>query len=75
MNNQPNPLYDELADKLEPLSKANQKINLIVQRCRGQQYHDFLTDLATPKLQMIADLERAGLHDEVAKVKDGYYDE
>lgn len=73
--NQPNPKYDELADRLENLSTHNQKFNLIVQRCRGQQYHDFMSDLATPKLQMIADLQNAGLEDEVAKVKDGYYDE
>ena len=75
MNNQPNPLYDELAKKLEPLSHHNQKINLIVQRCKGQQYHDFLSDLATPKMQMVIDLERAGFNDEAQKVKDGYYDE
>ena len=73
--NQPNRKYNELADKLEKLTPYNEKFNIIIERCRNQQYHDFLTDLATPKLQMIADLEAAGLGDEVVLVKEGYYDE
>lgn len=73
--NKPNKKYLQLADKLEALTPFNEKFNVIIRRCRDQQYHDFLTDLATPKMQMITDLQAAGLEDEVILVKEGYYDE
>lgn len=79
--NKPNPKYDELADKLEILrgqtmsSQRKSKLQIIIDRCRKQQYHDFNSDFATPKMQMVEDLRAADLNIEAQEVINGNYDE
>lgn len=79
--NEPNKKYDELADKLELIrgqtmsSDKRQKIQLVIDRCRSQQYHDFRSDFATPKMQMVTDLRAAGFNAEAQTVINGDYDE
>lgn len=41
---------------------------------RGR-YHDFETELATPKVQLVADLRAAGFEDLAQKAIDGAYDD
>ena len=67
--------FEELAQKLEKMSKHNQKFNAIIYRCRTGAYHDFLSNLATPKMQMVTDLRAAGLEDDAQAVINGEYDQ
>ncbi len=38
-------------------------------------YHDFESDVATPKIQCVIDLTKAGFNDLATKVRHGEYDE
>lgn len=47
----------------------------ILERARRAYYHDFLTDLPLPKVQLVADLERYGFRDLARKARRGEYDD
>lgn len=51
------------------------QIQDIIYRARAGWYHDFESELVTPKMQLVIDLKQAGLDDLVEKVKLGDYDE
>lgn len=44
-------------------------------KCKRGHYHDFKSSLATPKLQLINDLEAMGLSETAARVLQGHFDE
>jgi hypothetical protein len=49
-------------------------VDAIVGRAKTEQYHDFLSDSATPILDLVFALKRAGLNELVAEAKRGKYD-
>lgn len=51
------------------------RIQEIIDKARDGCYHDFESELATPKMQLVKDLQEAGFDDLVEKVKLGDYDE
>jgi len=46
----------------------------LIARARAGYYHDFETELATPKVTLVKDLANMGYEDLAQKVKDGGYD-
>lgn len=56
-------------------SQRKREYDVIIRRCRDGSYHDFKSELATPKMQMIADLREAGLDQEAQRVMNGDYDQ
>lgn len=47
----------------------------IITRAKRGYYHDFDTTIATPKVQLVADLNAAGFDDLAQKAMDGDYDD
>lgn len=63
---------DLVADLLhKPESKKRTEL---IDKAKEGYYHDFETPIATPKVQLVQDLEAAGFIDLAIKVKDGEYD-
>lgn len=46
----------------------------LIARAKAGYYHDFETELATPKVTLVKDLTNLGFDDLAQKVKDGGYD-
>ena len=70
----------DLIKDLEPYLKkfgGEKKQNLInlMERAYNGYYHDFDSELATPKLQLIHDLDMLGLTVQKKKVMNGDYDD
>jgi len=63
-------LVEDLWKKPYSLKRA-----YIEQRAKAGVYHDFDSELATPKIQLVADLQAAGFVDLAQKVVDGAYDD
>jgi len=61
-----------LATELE--AKDPVKYKTIIERCRNGHYHDFATQVATPKMDMHMDLLAAGLNDVDERMQDGEFD-
>lgn len=61
-----------LAKELE--AKDPVKYKKIIERCRNGHYHDFATQVATPKMEMHQDLLEAGLVDVDQRMQDGEFD-
>jgi hypothetical protein len=61
-----------LADDLE--AKDPVKYRKIIERCRNGHYHDFATKVASPKMEMHADLLTVGLTDVDERMQDGEFD-
>ncbi len=56
----------------------NSKIKAIISKAKAGYYHDFETEIATPKVQLVSDLREVKLKlcDDIAlKVINGEYDE
>ena len=73
--------FEQLAARLENergtllSSQMRTKYTVIIDRCRDGSYHDFDTELATPKIQMINDLRDAHLNYDAQAVMNGDYDQ
>lgn len=73
--------FEELAARLEIergtllSSEMRTKYTKIIDRCRDGSYHDFATELATPKMEMINDLRDAHLNHDAQNVMNGDYDQ
>jgi hypothetical protein len=63
-----------LVAELEKLPQSP-RIARLVANARGGLYHDFRTPLATPKMQLRADLLACGLGALAARVVDGDFDD
>lgn len=63
----------DLADHLE--SYDSERYAVIIERCRSGQYDDFMSDFATPKMQMVSDLRDQDRNDIAQKVINGEYDQ
>jgi hypothetical protein len=61
-----------LAKKLD--AKDPVKYKKIIERCRNGHYHDFATQVATPKMDMHLDLLEVGLLDVDQQMQDGEFD-
>lgn len=61
-----------LAKELELRDKT--KYAKVIARCRDGSYLDFSSPLATPKMQMHADLLEVGLTDVDKRMQDGEFD-
>lgn len=55
--------------------KAHPKKQAIIDKALANVYHDFHSELASPKLQLESDLEDAGYPDLARKVSRGRYDD
>lgn len=51
------------------------KRSLLLKRAQAGHYHDFDTELTTPKMQLVQDLKLAGFEDLAQKTIDGAYDD
>lgn len=66
-------LAQALLEGVNPLVVDHDRAQL-VRRVRAGYYHDFLSPLATPCIQLYRDLHRAGLTDLAERVKNGDFD-
>lgn len=73
--------FEQLAARLETergtllSSQMRTKYTKIIDRCRDGSYHDFASELATPKMEMVNDLRDAHLNHDAQNVIDGHYDQ
>lgn len=67
--------FSKLADELEAADP--QTYLPVIQRLRGNWYHDFLNpdEVPTPKMQMIHDFTDLGRLDIVKRIKNGDFDQ
>ncbi len=56
-------------------SDAEKNLLILIDRAKKGYYHDFESPLATPKIELVADLRANGLSILAQKVIDGDYDE
>lgn len=63
-------LVEDLWKKPYSLTRAT-----IEQRAKRGDYHDYDSDLATPKMELVRDLRAAGFDDLAEKTIDGAYDD
>lgn len=57
------------------LGPAKKEIDIIIERAKNNDYHDFKSELPMPKMMLFRDLKLIGLDDLAAKVFEGEYDE
>jgi hypothetical protein len=70
MTEQPIPTTERLARALEAAGAPQVMIN----RARGSFYDDFKSDLATPIVQLVQDVRKAGLEGIAKRAIDGEFD-
>lgn len=68
-------LKNELVKRRDLTDEQVEQIHSIIELAKEGHYHDFQSDIAMPKMQLIEDLREAGLTELVQKVADGVYDE
>ncbi len=65
-----------LIERQKALPKRSQNLAWVIDRARSGKYHDWESDLDTPKIQLVADLRRCpGCEDLVARVMEDEWDE
>jgi hypothetical protein len=68
--------HQDLARELDKLpGKPRSLVMFIAQRAREGYYHDFLSPLSMPKIELVHHLRRAGLHEIADRVKGGEFDD
>lgn len=67
-----------LRERQKALPKRSGNLAWVIERARNGKYHDWDSDLDTPKLQLVTDLrscKKVDLEDVIARVVDGEFDE
>ncbi len=71
-----NELVAVLIAKQKSLPKRSHNLAWVIERARNGKYHDWESDLATPKLQLVMDLKRCpGCEEIIKQVMDDVFDE
>lgn len=55
-------------------AKNTHAVDWIIRRAKREHYHDFLSQLDTPCMELVKHLRQAGLSDMAAAAEDGKYD-
>lgn len=71
-------LIEDLEKKRDNFFGVDEKtipINIVIERAKNNDYHDFKSQLPMPKMMLFRDLKLIGLDDLAEKVFNGDYDE
>ncbi len=64
-----------LIKDLEKCTGIRRQVDIIIDRAKNNEYHDFKSELPAPKIGLFRDLQLIGLDDLAQNVMAGEYDE
>ena len=67
----------ELVDELQKIkgAKESRVVQVLIDKARRGHYHDFMSPLETPKIQLVKDLGAMGFADLARRVMNGDFDD